>query len=556
MERRTEQGSRRPPSPASLVKSLAGLRMPVNMELATPNFIPECLENRNPCSVGKNMGCGKKNRAPTSSGLLPHIDEESCIAPPVVRKTTTLRRKPRKEKKRFSLIEKRFGTHANKFVPTRTQKELLRDLKPKWQRASVPPKEVKIRRRKKRRESSLQSTLREFAKCGIKITGGARDEWCVNDKVDRMSSKPSKRARRKVKKKSMRPKPKQNRRRESYRSQTDFLSSRDAKHSLKPQRRSHRSSSTSKSRKAGKFVSLSTSNDHFSNRHRNVKSMSSLLIAKRNKTRSKTRVHKKTRRVVRNDDNSSLKENRMPERRKTTCHSLLFNSMSTKTKSRTGWISSKSSKNRGNRSSTLPRTRSSNIKKEVCSTFITSMFEETDELSGLNKSSLHENEVIEDHTDRNFSSSLLENTLCAPHGNLSSPPEKRETKNLINRFNTKKAGGTNGHRLDDLRSCSTLPNDEEEVDADGALTTSLFRTTKRNNIKKGTVLGASRAFPYAFKRHVWIAAPVLKKKQGLSKTSNSFNRVRQYSAHSIRGQNGRHNYGQRVRSGTNTRWSR
>ena len=48
--------------------------------------------------------------------------------------------KSKHRKKRFSLIEKRFGTTKHIHQPTRTQKQLLHDLTPKWQRPVVKKK--------------------------------------------------------------------------------------------------------------------------------------------------------------------------------------------------------------------------------------------------------------------------------------------------------------------------------------------------------------------------------------------------------------------------------
>ena len=151
MERGAVRSEQRPPSPASLVKSLEGLHIPVNVGLAalsTPNFVLESSKGRKPTGLQSK----RMNSAAT------HSQVGKSLMPPALRKTT-LGRKTRKEKKRFSLIEKRFGTHANKFRPTRTQKQLLNDLKPKWQRSSLPLKEAKTKRRKKRRDKSLENRL-------------------------------------------------------------------------------------------------------------------------------------------------------------------------------------------------------------------------------------------------------------------------------------------------------------------------------------------------------------------------------------------------------------
>eukprot|EP00943_MAST-04B_sp_MAST-4B-sp1_P005950 g5950.t1 len=88
--------------------------------------------------------------------------------------------KSKHRKKRFSLIEKRFGTTKHIHQPTRTQKQLLHDLTPKWQRPVVKKKKKSSFKRIKSNETKISSTreaLRELSTNGYKLTGGSRHEW-------------------------------------------------------------------------------------------------------------------------------------------------------------------------------------------------------------------------------------------------------------------------------------------------------------------------------------------------------------------------------------------
>jgi hypothetical protein len=90
--------------------------------------------------------------------------------------------KSKDRKKRFSLIEKRFGTTKHTHQPTRTQKQLLHDLTPKWQRPIVKKKKKPSCKRIKSNETKISSTreaLRELSTNGYKLTGGSRSEWDI-----------------------------------------------------------------------------------------------------------------------------------------------------------------------------------------------------------------------------------------------------------------------------------------------------------------------------------------------------------------------------------------
>ena len=86
------------------------------------------------------------------------------------------------KKKRFSLIEKRFGTTKHVHQPTRTQKQLLHDLTPKWQRPVVKKKKKRKMKASKFNKtkvniSSTRQALQELSANGYKLTGGSRSEW-------------------------------------------------------------------------------------------------------------------------------------------------------------------------------------------------------------------------------------------------------------------------------------------------------------------------------------------------------------------------------------------
>ena len=198
----------RPPSPASLVKSLSNLQVRVNgglsgpagqvpvnavlddndrppifsvpedpfSRLGVPMFsapdqrLPNVVEhnNENSLSYVNEMTYGSTNS-------VSFLEKQVGLPPKRKQPTASLRRiNPAKKTNRFTLIEKRFGTSKHQLRPTRSQKQLLYDLTPKWQRPS-PPKGASAKK------SNTYSVIHQLTKLGAKVStaGESKDKWVV-----------------------------------------------------------------------------------------------------------------------------------------------------------------------------------------------------------------------------------------------------------------------------------------------------------------------------------------------------------------------------------------